>query len=112
MLPSFFRDTVTRLRAGTRESRGSVIPDWSNPDELAIPNCSLQPATTSLSQDGRVLGISDGQTLYAPADADVLAGDRISFDGKTYEVDGDPRDWRSASGGLDHLTINLRRHTG
>ena len=113
MLLSFFRQTVTRIRPAVKESRGSEIPDWENTtDIIEIPGCSMQPASTSLSQDGRVLGISDGYTCYMPADADVQAGDHIVFRGKTYAINGDPRDWPSATGRLDHIQLNLVRWQG
>ena len=76
---SFWRQTITRLRPTETTSRGSTIYDWSNPDELDIPNCSVQPSGTSLTQDGRVQGIQDGLTVYAPAGVDVMAGDRITY---------------------------------
>ena len=112
MLLSFYRQTVTRVRPKTKESRGSTIPDWDNVDSLEIPGCSMQPSSTSLSMDGRILGISDGYTCYMPADADVKAGDHILFNGKTYEINGDPREWPSATGRLDHIQLNLTRWAG
>ena len=111
MLPSFCRDTVTRIRPGTTESRGSTIFDWSNATELDISGCSMQPASTSLSQDGRVLGIQDEYTLFAPPDADIDAGDRIRFKGKVYTVQGDVRTQPSANR-LEHIQITLRRYSG
>ena len=71
MLPSFCTEDVIRIRPGTKEERGSIIPDWSNPDRLLIEGCSIQPSATTLSQDGRVLGISENMTAYLPEDADV-----------------------------------------
>lgn len=71
----------------------------------------MQPATTSLSQDGRVLGLLDEYTLYAPAEADIQAGDRIRYNGQIYQIDGDVR-IQPAALRLDHLEIRLRRHTG
>lgn len=71
----------------------------------------MQPATTSLSQDGRVLGLLDEYTLFAPAEADIQAGDRIRYNGQTYQIDGDVR-IQPAALRLDHLEIRLRRHTG
>lgn len=112
MLLSFYRQTVTRVRPGTKEVRGSAVPDWDNVETLDIPGCSVQPASTSLSQDGRVLGIIDGFTCYMPADADVQAGDHIVYKGKTYAINGDPRDWPSATGRLDHIQLNLERWSG
>lgn len=72
----------------------------------------MQPASTSLTEDGRVLGISDLYTLFAPPDADIEAGDRIRFDGKVYQIDGDIRVQPSATGHLDHIQTTLRRYHG
>ena len=112
MLPSFCRDTIIRIRPGTREERGSTIPDWTDAEEIAISGCSMQPAATSLSQDGRVAGITDGFTAYVPKSADIRAGDRIAFKGKIYAINGDPREWPSATGALEHIQLNLTRWTG
>lgn len=111
MLPSFCKDTITRIRAGAKTERGSIIPDWEHVDVLKIDGCSMQPASTSLSTDGRVLGIRDEYTLFAPPGADIKAGDRIAFDGKTYEIDGDVR-VQPAALRLDHIEITLRRFEG
>ena len=112
MLPSFCRQTVTRVRPATATSRGSTVPDWTNATTKEIKGCSMQPAGTSLSQDGRVLGIMDGFTCFMPADADVQAGDRIVFGSDTYEINGEIREWPSATGALDHIELNLVRYAG
>jgi len=108
---SFWRQTITRLRPGTTESRGSTIYDWTNPDELEIPNCSVQPASTSLTQDGRVQGIQDGLTVYAPPGVDIQAGDRVRYNGNVYAINGDPLAWPGAVS-LDHIQLNLVRWRG
>lgn len=115
MLPSFAvknGQTVTRIRPGEKTLRGSKVPDWSNTEQLVIAGCSVQPAGTSLSQDGRVLGVSDGYTVYMPPDTDVQAGDRIVYDGDTYTINGRPRKWKSATGRLDHIMISIERWAG
>lgn len=111
MLPSFATQSVTRIRPGTKTSRGSTMPDWDNVTSATISGCSVQPATTSLSQDGRVLGILDGMTCYLPEGSDVQDGDRIQYGGETYTIDGAPRVWPTA-GNLAHIQINLRRWSG
>lgn len=111
MLPSFCNQTVTRIRPTTKTVRGSVVPDWENANSKEINGVSMQPASTSLSTDGRVLGISDRYTLFAPPTADIKAGDRIVFDAKTYEIDGDVRIQPSVLN-LDHIEITLRRYNG
>lgn len=111
MFVSFARQSVTRLRAKTKTVRGSEIFDWSNPDSLVISGCSVQPGTTELSQDGRVLGVLDGLTCYMPAGADVKEGDHIQYDGRTYEINGMPKVWQGV-GNTSHTQLILRRWDG
>ena len=113
MLPTFCTQRITRIRPGTKELRGSTVFDWSADkiSELAIEGCSIQPAATTLSQDGRVLGISEGLTAYLPAGSDVKAGDRIRFEGKVYTINGDPKEW-AAPFALSNMQLNLIRWEG
>lgn len=114
MLPSFSSDTITRVRPGIQTVRGQDIPDWSTPPATTkdIAGCSVQPASTSLSEDGRILGIMDGLTVYCPPGADVQAGDHIIFNSETYEINGEPRAWKSATGMVSHIQLNLKRYSG
>jgi hypothetical protein len=111
-LPTWASQSVTRLRPSVKLSRGSTVPDWSNPSELVISGCSIQPASTGLSQDGRVLGISEGYTVYLPPGSDVKAGDRISFGGNVYTINGEPKTWEGATGRVSHVQINVERWAG
>lgn len=111
MLPTFATQEVTRLRPGVTTSRGSEIFDWSNPSRLVISGCSVQPAATSLSQDGRVLGISESWTAYLPEGSDVQAGDRIEFDGQVFTINGEPKKWTGALN-LSNVQLNLTRWEG
>jgi hypothetical protein len=113
MLPSFCNQEITRVRPGTKTERGSIIPDWSTGavTELKITGCSIQPATTSLSQDGRVLGINEQLTAYLPAGSDVKAGDRIKFNGDVFTINGDPKEWPGARS-LSNMQLNLIRWEG
>ena len=113
-LPAWATDTVTRIRPGTKESRGSTVPDWSSDkvNEKSIPGCSVQPATTTLTQDGRVLGITDAWTCYFPPDADVAAGDKIRWNGNDYQLIGEPRIWTSPTGMVSSIQAQLERWVG
>ena len=110
-LQSFWRQSITRLRPSTTTERGSTVFDWTAPSELVIDGCSVQPSSTSLSQDGRVLGVTDGLTVYAPVDADVKAGDRIVYGGNTYTINGDPLVWPGVAR-MQHIQLNLQRWRG
>lgn len=112
MVATFANDTITVIRPGQKEVRGTTLPDWNNAEEHNVERCSFQPAGTSLSLDGRVLGITNGATCYCPYEADIQAGDRIRFDGKTYTIDGAPRRWRSPTGARNHIMLNLEAYSG
>ena len=113
MLPSFCRQEITRISPGTKESRGTKIPDWSpeKVSKLLIKGCSVQPATTTLSLDGRVLGITEQMTAYIPEGSDVIAGDHIEFEGDIYAINGEPKKWMGAAS-LSHVQLNLIRWKG
>jgi len=113
MLPSFCNQEITRIRPGTATSRGSTVPDWSEDkiSKLVIKGCSVQPAATTLSQDGRVLGISEQWTAYLPEGSDVKAGDRILFDGNTYTLIGEPKTW-TAPFTRSNIQLTLQRWEG
>lgn len=113
MLPSWCSQTITIIRPGTKTSRGSTIPDWSAEavKETSVGGCSVQPASTSLSLDGRVLGLNDAWTAYVPEGTDVQAGDHIEFDGQVFEINGEPRVWTGAFS-RSHIQLNLIRWEG
>jgi hypothetical protein len=113
-LPSWWRETVTRLRAPyvTDEyGNESSTRDWSQAVSLAITPCTVQPLT-----GGETLGERDARTkrwsLYAPPLVDVLPTDRIVHQGATYEIKGEVRQWVGASGRLDHTHIELEKVDG
>ena len=68
-------------------------------------------AYVPILEDGRVQGVMDGLTVYAPADADILPGDRIRFGGNVYTITGDPLMWPGAAR-LAHMQLNLQRWRG
>lgn len=113
MLPTWASQEVVRIRPGTTTSRGSTVPDWSagKVNEKTIKGCSVQPASSSLSLDGRVLGISDAWTAYLPEGSDVQAGDHIKFNGEIYAISGEPRIWTGAFT-RSHIQLNLTRWEG
>lgn len=113
-LPGWANDTVKRIRPATVERRGSTEPDWSQDkvSEKTITGCSIQPSTTVLSQDGRVLGITDAWTAYFPPDADVAAGDKIMWNSKAYQLMGEPRVWTSPTGMVSSIQAQLERWSG
>lgn len=112
MVATFANDTISVIRPSLKSVRGTTLFDWGNTTQRYVSNCSFQPAGTSLSLDGRVLGITDGATCYCPEGADVQEGDRVVFDGKTYTINGAPRKWTSPSGLRSNVLLNLEEWSG
>lgn len=109
-------ETVTRLRGTPSSDPYSSAPtdlDWDDPDELEIPGCGFNPGQSSEPVQNARNAVITKPEVYAPADADVLAGDRLVVRGKTYEIDGDPQDWRSPfTGWRPGLVLVLKRVEG
>ena len=107
MIPSFCKQKITRLRPLYIKERGSAIPNWNECESLEIFPCSVQPSGSSISLDGRVLGVSDSWTVYCNPGSDVKAGDKIIFEDKAYLVNEDPRAWQSPTGVVSSMQFTM-----
>lgn len=112
MIPSWASQSITRLRAGTKIERGSEVPDWATATSLVISPVSVQPATSSVSIDGRVLGLSDSYDVFCDLDADVKAGDHVIYEDETYMVMQEPRTWHSPTGRASNKQFTMTRWQG
>ena len=95
---SFMNDTVTVLRAPIIEKNGMEKRDWSNAVDFEVTDVMITSQNTSRDFEDRTLQVSDRRTLRANYDADIKAGDRIVWNGSTYEVDGDVFHTKSPTG--------------
>ena len=109
---SFFRDSVVRQRAALSTKNGMEYHDWSNPDELIINNVQVTAQATSRDFEGRLLNVTDRRTLRANYDADIKAGDRIIWNGETYETDGEVFHTKSPTGRVSTTRCTLVRWNG
>lgn len=109
---SFFKDTVTRLRAPLGSKNGMETRDWSNATSLQINRVQVVAQSTSRDFDGRVLNVSDRYTLRAGYDADIQAGDRIIWNGDTYEIDGEVFHTKSPTGRVSSTRCTLVKWSG
>lgn len=111
-----YGETVTRQRAqavADRFSGEATALDWSSPDELAIAGCAFDPGSSSEPLEQARGAVVTQPTVYAPRGADVLAADRIVVRGRTWQVDGDPADYRNPfTGWAPGLVIKLKAVTG
>lgn len=114
-------ETVTRLRAGTREdpySRGrQIASDWANPDVLPIAGAFVAQTSTSLLAAASREQAAESKSLFCDRTADVKKGDRIRVggdDGPVYTIDGIPPagDVNPFTGWAPPREIPLTRYLG
>lgn len=109
---SWFDRTVTVRRApivayGMRRER-----DWSQASDHSISECALVRPTSSTDWDDPARTRAIDMVLIAPYGSDIREGDRISYGGRTYEVDGVPEDRESPTGAVSHLRAALVAWSG
>lgn len=109
----FATDTVTVLRVGTATDRygDTVAGDWTSATATAITQCRIQPAAGPEDTVDRDQ-ITRRWLLFAPADADIRASDRVRWQGVDYDIDGELRRWNSPTGRLAHIEADLLRVDG
>lgn len=107
MLPSFCRDTVTVMRPAKMVQRGSTVDDWERATPITVSGCSVQPVAgaTSYTTDEHERTVR--ADLFAPSNADIKAGDRIDYGGRSYAIDGAPLPWTSPTGRVSHIRAAL-----
>ncbi|MFI5839452.1 head-tail adaptor protein [Catenuloplanes sp. NPDC051500] len=95
------RDLITRLRAPLAgDGYGNERPDWSAATSTPYP-ADVQPASSTEDVVDEQRTVTRWR-VWLPRTADLLASDRIEWDGQTYEVEGDVERWK-VRGWLHHL---------
>ena len=92
-----YGETVQVLTAGTIEDpySGETQPDWTNPTSVVVEGVAVEPRPSSGPlQDARNAVVS-GYSLYMPTGTAIGPQNRVTVRGKTYDVLGEPADWRS-----------------
>lgn len=118
--PFPYGETVTRLRRFEEVdpySQQVEVAAWDDPDnppyELEIAGCAFNPGVSSEPLDLARNAVITRPEVYAPAGSDVLAGDRLVVRELTYDVVGDPADFRSPfTGWAPGLVVRLERVDG
>ena len=109
---SFMDETVTVTRAQLKDVRGTKVMDWAHATTHSVGRCLITAVSTIQDRDGRELQISDTYRLRALYDADIQPGDRIGWNGETYEVDGDVFRTKSPTGRVSSTRCTIARWQG
>ena len=109
---SFMNDSVTRYRAPITKYNGQDKYDWTNAVAKTITNVQVVAQSTARVFEDRTLNISERYTLRAKYDADIEAGDRIVWNGNTYEIEGEVFHTKSPTGRVSSTRCTLVRWVG
>ena len=109
---SFFRDTVTIIRAPLEVKNGSEYRNWNKATSHELEHAQVTAAGTSRDFAGRTESITDRRTLRANYDADIQEGDRVAFEGNLYEIDGEVFHTKSPTGRASSTRCTLVRWKG
>ena len=109
---SFMTDSVTVRRAPFKMKNGMQAYDWQNAQEFTVTNVQVTAQASTRDFEGRVMQVTDRRTLRAPYDADIQAGDRIVWNGETYEIDGEVYHTKSPTGRISTTRCTLVRFNG
>lgn len=112
MALSFWKDEVTVLRAPIIKKNGMDARDWPNAEEHVVKNMQITASGTVREFGDRVTQVTDRRTLRACYDADIEPGDRIVWNGDTYEIDGDVFHTKSPTGRVSSTRCTLVRWEG
>lgn len=109
---SFMRDSVTVQRAPLVTKNGMEMRDWTQVVSHTVHNVQIVAQSTTRDFDGRVEQVTDRRTLRATYDADIEPGDRIVWNGDTYEIDGEVFHTKSPTGRVSSTRCTLVRWCG
>lgn len=107
-------DEVIVLRAFTEADRyGNDTPaGWQQ--VACYLGVAFDPGgSVEVTVDGRQGVVTTPRLLGLPTDANVTAADRVKVRGVTYEIVGDPAQWRNPfTGWSPGVAVNLKRVEG
>lgn len=109
---SFFRDTVTVMRPTVATKNGMTYNSWENPSTHVLTNVQVTAQGTSRVFEERIEQVTDRRTFRASYDADIEAGDRVVWNGETYEIDGEVFHTKSPTGRVSSTRCTLVRWKG
>ena len=109
---SFFRDSITVIRAAIATKNGGQYRDWDHATEFIIDNVQVTARAPAQDFAARMLNLNDSRTLRANYDADIQEGDRVAYDGNVYEVSGEVFHTKSPTGRASSTRCTLTRWTG
>jgi len=101
-------ESITRTRRSSTSTDSYGQPVYTTTTATLQAYVSVRVSGTNFDADQIV--ITDGLTIYLPADTDVQDDDTFTIRGKTYEIDGEAFEWKEGLGSWNPgVVVNLQR---
>lgn len=108
-------EPAIRLRATAAADRFSgenTALDWTTPSTLVLRGAFDPGSSVELSDVARD-SVTTQPSFLTDFGADVRAGDRLTVRGRTWDVDGDPAEYRSPFSGWEAgMVVKLKAVSG
>lgn len=106
------RFTLQRERpARVSDGHGGFENDFTDVPLVPLSGWSVDAGATiedTQNRDGELIQF----TVRGPIDSDVQSGDRITYDGDQYQIEGAPMKQPGPSSRTSHVTLLLKRWEG
>ena len=101
-------ESITRTRRSSTSTDSYGQPVYTTTTATLQAYVSVRVSGTNFDADQIV--ITDGLTIYLPANTDVQDDDTFTIRGKTYEIDGEAFEWKEGLGSWNPgVVVNLQR---
>lgn len=109
-------ETVQVLTAGTTTDpySGEETPSWEEtPTSVDVSGVAVEPRPSGEPLQDARNQVTSGFTLYMPPGTAITPQNRVSVRGVTYDVLGEPADWRSPfTGWAPGIVVQVERSEG
>jgi hypothetical protein len=110
-----YGETVQVLTAGTTTDpySGEPAEDWDTATSADVTGVAVEPRPSGEPLQDARNQVTSGFTLYMPQGAAITSKNRVSVRGATYDVLGEPADWRSPFTGWEPgIVVQVERSEG
>ncbi|MEU6058000.1 hypothetical protein [Streptomyces sp. NPDC047097] len=109
---SIRRQTVVLLDAPLVTGDYNTLDrDWDNAAETSVDGCTVDYTSSSERREAREQTVTTAELLMPRRASTVTSAQRVRWDGRTWEVHGDP-DPVEAAGRLSGQVVQLREVSG
>lgn len=90
------------------DRRNDAVRDWANATRTTARGWIAQAAQSISSEQRDGTAVVSEWTVVVPADTDINAHDRVEWDGRIFDVIGEPNRGFTPSGAAHHKEVQMR----